>query len=305
MGEVIGPGFVPTQEERQRMHEAIEEAGKFFRRELLRANNGWPPRFLRERGLEKTLAPGATWKIGYAPDSWARLTDHLQKREFELATLVRAGLTTWSDEGAAIDRHRDRIVFISRDERLAPVGFVGIGRDGEVRSLTPETQVHRPSNALVGLQEQIDLLSNGATPVIVDRPTDAMAIEELSRLTTKKYVGIPLCESPVSTAQARMLARYSETDHAIVMVPAEGQASRQRANGTAIDLALFFDRIQTVPLPRGDAMSSLTDSPSGRQTLLTHLSLARPLTGHRNGVNANGAQHTSLGIDDPGPDLSP
>lgn len=304
MGEVIGPGFVPTQEERQRMHEAIEEAGKFFRRELLRANNGWPPQFLKERGLERTLAPGATWKIGYAPDSWSRLTDHLQKRGFELATLVRAGLTTWSDEGAAIDRHRDRIMFISRNERLAPVGFVGVNRSGRVGSLTAETAVHHPSNALVGVHEQIDLFSNGATVVIVDQPTDAVAIEELSRSTTKEYVGIPLCESPMSTAQARMLARYSETDRVIVMVSTE-TASRQRTIGASLDLTLFFDRVHALPLPRGDAMSSLAHSASEQLTLLTYLSLARPVASHRNGINDNGAQHTSLGIDDPGPDLSP
>ncbi|WP_020391728.1 hypothetical protein [Kribbella catacumbae] len=304
MGEVIDPGFVPTQEECQRLHEAIEEAGKFFRRELLRATSGWPSQFLSDRGLEKVLTPGATWKVGYAPDSWSRLTDHLQKRGFELATLVRAGLTTWSDEGAAIDRHRDRIVFISRDERMSPVGFVGIDRDGQARPLAPESAVHRPSNALIGLHEQIDLLSKGATPVIVDHPTDAMAIEELSRSTTGKYVGIPLCESPISSAQARMLARYSETDHAIVMVPPKG-ASRQRAIGTSLDLALFFDRIRAIPLPSDDAISTLAHSPDERQFLLTYLSLARPLTGHRNGLNDNGTRHPSLGIDDPGPGLSP
>ncbi|WBQ04412.1 hypothetical protein [Kribbella sp. CA-293567] len=305
MGEVIVPGFGITGPERQRMHEAVEEAGKFFRRELLLATEGWPPRFLKERGLEKSLAPGATWKVGYAPDSWARLTDHLQKRGFELATLVRAGLTTWSDDGSAIDRNRDRIVFIARNERLAPVGIVGIDREGEIRLPAPESQVNRLSNSLVGLREQIDLLSGGAVPVIVDRPTDAMAIEQLSRATTKKYIGIPLCGSPVSTFQARILARYSETDQAIVMLPAETRESRQRATGNALDLALYFDRIQTVPLPRGDAMSTLAHTPSGRQSLLTHLSLARPLTGYRNGLNDNGTQHTSLEIDDPGPGLCP
>jgi DNA primase len=94
MGKVLDPGFVPTQDERRRMYEAIEEAGKFFRRQLLLATGGWPSEFLQDRGLKNTLVPGASWKIGYAPDSWSRLTDHLQKRGFELATLVRAGLTT-------------------------------------------------------------------------------------------------------------------------------------------------------------------------------------------------------------------
>lgn len=302
MGEVIDPGFVPTKEERLRVHEAITAAGRYFRRELLRATAGWPARLLRGRGLENTLAAGATWKIGYAPDSYSRLTDHLQKQGFDLATLVRAGLTGWTDEGAPIDRHRDQIMFLSRNDRLEPVGFVGIDQNGRVDSLTPSTALHQSSNVLLGVQEQIDLLRQGATPIIVDSPTDALAIEELSRTTTKGYVGIPICESPMSSAQARMLARHSETDHAIVMIPNE-RAGRERAIGASLDLALFFDRIRVIRLPPENAMSILTHSPRDRQTMLAYLSLARPLTGHQNGVNDNGTQHTSLEIEDPGPGL--
>ncbi|MFI5706478.1 hypothetical protein [Kribbella sp. NPDC051620] len=304
MGEVIDPGFVPTKEERLRVHEAVAAAGQYFRRELLRANADWPARFLRSRGLENTMAAGATWKVGYAPESYSGLTDHLRKRGFDLATLVRSGLTGWTDEGAAIDRHRDRIMFLARNDRLEPVGFVGIDRNGRVDSLTASTAFHQPSNVLVGVKEQIDLLDAGATPVIVDSPTDALAIEELSRMTTRDYVGVPLCESPLSSAQARMLARHSETDHAIVMIPT-ARPGRERAVGASLDLALFFDRIRVIPRPPDHAMSIMSHSPHERLNMLTYLALARPLTGHRNGVNDNGTQHTSLDIEDPGPGLGP
>jgi hypothetical protein len=249
MGEVIDPGFVVSREERQRLHQATEQASRFFRRELLRATGGWPLQFLKDRGLEEVLALGATWKIGYAPDSWSRLTDHLQKQGFGFATLVRAGLMSWTDDGAPVDRHRDPLMLVSRDQRMDAVGFVGIGRDGQARSVTPVTPVHLSSNSLVGLQEQIDLLSSGATAVIVDHPTDAIAIEQLSRSTTKQYVGIPLCESPMSTAQARMLARYSETDRVIVMVPTE------TAGPTANDWNLSRSRLLLRPNP-SDCTSS-------------------------------------------------
>lgn len=302
MGEVVDPGFDVPQEERQRMHAAIEEAGRFFRAELLRATTAWPVSFLKERGMERVLAPGASWKVGYAPDSYSRLTDYLQKRGFAFPTLVRAGLMGWTDDGAPIDRHRDHLMLVSRDQGLKPVGFVGINRDGQVRSLTPANAVHRPSNALVGLQEQIDLLHNGATPVIVDHPVDAMAIEQLSRSTEKEYVGIPLCESAMSTAQARLLRRLSETDRVIVMVPTSKE-SRERAIGSALDLAFFFDRIRVLTLPPGHALAGQLHTSAGLQQLRAYLSLARPLVGHRNGFSDIGNQHTSLGLEDPGPSL--
>jgi hypothetical protein len=93
-----------------------------------------------------------------------------------------------------------------------------------------------------------------------------------------------------------MLARYSATDQAIVMIPKE-QNGRERTTGASRDLALFFDRIRVIPLPPDDALSTLTHSPRERQTMLTYLSLTRPVTGHRRGVNDNGTQHTSLVFD--------
>jgi hypothetical protein len=39
MGEVVDPGFVPIKEERQEAGEALTDAAKYFRRELLRAND--------------------------------------------------------------------------------------------------------------------------------------------------------------------------------------------------------------------------------------------------------------------------
>jgi hypothetical protein len=69
-----------------------------------------------------------------------------------------------------------------------------------------------PSNGLVGLaRTERAARCVGAKPVIVDGPTDAMALEELSRSTAKEYVGVALCESPMSTAQMRTLVRHSKT----------------------------------------------------------------------------------------------
>ncbi|GAA1602439.1 hypothetical protein GCM10009789_65680 [Kribbella sancticallisti] len=208
----------------------------------------------------------------------------------------------WTDDGAPIDRYRNRLMLVARDQRLAPTGFVGIDRAGRPELLTPTTPVHRPSNALVGMEEQIDLLQHGATAVVVDDPMDAMVIEQVSRSTTKQYVGIPLCESPMSTAQARMLRRYSETDRVIVMMPTDKE-SRQRAVGAALDLAFFFDRIRVLSRPSGHAMNYVAQSPSGGRSMLEYLSLSKPLTGHQNGLNDNVTDHTSLGLEDPGPNL--
>ena len=145
-------------------------AARFFRRELLRATGGWLAQYLKEAGIEHVLSTESTWKVGYAPDTWSNLVDHLESKGFSHATMVRAGLMRWTTDGDATDRYRDELILVARDHQMMSAGFIGIGPEGVARSLTPATAVHRPSNVLVGIEEQIDLLRGGAMPVIVDRP---------------------------------------------------------------------------------------------------------------------------------------
>jgi hypothetical protein len=165
----------------------------------------------------------------------------------------------------------------------------------------PVTPVHRPANVLVGVHEQIDLLHGGATPVIVDDPLDAIAIDAVSRASSKQYAGIPLCGAPLSMAQASMLARYCETDRLVVAVPAE-PVGRRRAVRAALELATYFNGIKAIPFPPGLAISNHAQSSDGRQELLIYLSMAQPLIGGRL-PGAVGNHHTALPIDDPGPEL--
>jgi DNA primase len=137
-------GVASTPDERQRMLGANAAAARFFRRELLRATYGWPAKYLNDAGIAQVLETGSTWQVGYAPDTWSNLVDHLQSEGFSHATMVRAGLMTWTDGGDAVDRYRDQLMFVARDHRLAPAGFVGLGQDGtavpqEVPGVVPGT----------------------------------------------------------------------------------------------------------------------------------------------------------------------
>jgi hypothetical protein len=47
----------------------------------------------------------------------------------------------------------------------------------------------------VGVAEQLDLLSEGAVPLLVNDPLDALAIERISRLAIGRWAGIPQCDT--------------------------------------------------------------------------------------------------------------
>ncbi|WP_432877609.1 hypothetical protein ACQPYH_29080 [Kribbella sp. CA-245084] len=135
-------------------------------------------------------------------------------------------------------------MLIARNDKLSPVGFMGIGPDGRARSLTPDTAIHRPSNVLVGIEEQLELLRAGAAPVIVDGPVDAIAVGELGG----QWAGVPVCGTGLSSAQARMLRKFSMSDTAVVVVSGDDQ-EQKLSTGYMLDLALHFDRVRAFELP--------------------------------------------------------
>lgn len=291
----VGPGRASTHEERW-LHEVNAAAEIFFRRELLQATTLWPPAFLRERGVDEVMEPGSIWHVGYAPEGGTRLMDHLLKDGFGRETLMRAGLVSWTDDGRVVDRYQDLLMLVSTDRRLNPVGFVGIDRDGNTRTLTPDTLVHRPSEAVVGVLEQIDLLRAGATAVIVDHPLDAIGLELAARGSgASKYAGIPLLGLGVSDSQVETLRRYSLTDQVIVTVPDDFVASA-RAVATGVNLTSAFDHIRLIERPSGPFRTN-----PGRLRVLADFIVAESASGVRSGLD--GHEHYAPAPETPGPSL--
>ncbi|MEV0802073.1 hypothetical protein AB0I34_30540 [Kribbella sp. NPDC050281] len=124
-------------EDRRRLLKANVPAARFFRVELLRATSSWPMEYVKALGADSVLAADSAWQVGFAPPSRRELVEHLRVDGFSYGTLVRAGLVNWSDAGEAIDQHQDRLMLMARDHRLSPVGFIGVGRDGQARSVSP------------------------------------------------------------------------------------------------------------------------------------------------------------------------
>jgi DNA primase len=93
------PNSVPTLAERRRLLEVHRAAARFFRRELLRATDGWAGGYLVRGGAGELLASDSGWAVGYAPDAPSRLVEHLRAKGFDLASVRNAGLGLMNPEG--------------------------------------------------------------------------------------------------------------------------------------------------------------------------------------------------------------
>ena len=261
----------------RRLMEAHVAAGQFFREQLLRSGAGWASAHLAQRGLGHVLRSSSPWKIGYAPDGWARLVDHLRSHGFDDETLLSAGLASATKKGYLVDRFRDRIIFPAWDAAGQLVGFVGRCHGGRAKYLnSPTTPIYQKSHTLVGLVEQRDLLESGATPVFVEGPMDAAAVDELSRLTSRGWAGLGVCGTALSFHQASMVHQCSGSDTAIVGVDADG-GGRLAAVRWLDDLASVFERVLVAEFPSGHDPSSLLETPAGADRLFEALSSPRPL----------------------------
>lgn len=257
--------------------EAHVAAGQFFREQLLRCGAGWASTHVLQRGLGHVLRSSSPWKVGYAPDGWARLVDHLRRLGFEDETLLDAGLVTATKRGYLVDRLRDRIMFPAWDSGEQLVGFVGRSRGGRSKYLnSPTTRIYQKSHTLVGLAEQRDLLESGATPVFVEGPMDAAAVDELSRLTSRGWAGLGVCGTALSFNQVSMVRQHSASDTVIVGVDADG-AGGLAAVRWLDDLSSVFERVLVAEFPSGHDPSSLLETPSGADRLYEALSSPRPL----------------------------
>ena len=140
-------------------------------------------------------------------------------------------------------------------------------------------------DVLVGVEEQLKLLGNGAIPVIVDNPMDAIAISKVNRKSSGQWAKIPICDDGLSTAQTRILRQFSATDKVIVALTGD-EVRRNQTAGYLLDLAFFFDRVRAVGFPADHTPATLVQSVDGPGHLQDVLSTARPLMTYRTSASS-------------------
>ncbi|CAN5796541.1 DNA primase [soil metagenome] len=156
----LRPGQKKALGRRTRMLELIAAAQEFYRTQL-EAPAGQEA---RDYLAGRDVPPGA-WKvfgIGWAPDGWSELTDHLLRQGASAEDLVQAGLASQGRNGP-VDRFRARVLFSIRDARgndvvafggrILPQGPVHTKIDGTAPKYinSPKTDIYDKSTTLYGL----------------------------------------------------------------------------------------------------------------------------------------------------------
>ena len=194
-----------------------------------RVDTGWAGAYLDDRLAGWRTSPHVS--AGYAPDGWTALVDHLGGRGVTDDELLETGLATLASTGGLIDRFRGRVILpITHDHQI--LGFVARrhpdltddDRRGPKYLNTADTVLFHKGTQLYGAIP--GLLDDGAVPVLVEGPFDAVAVTLASH---GRYVGVAPLGTALTDEQARQLATLSTRPIVATDADLPGRLAAERA----------------------------------------------------------------------------
>jgi len=248
---------------RTRLLELNTEAARFF---TARYADSWAPAYLAER-LGRDLIDDERFRVGYAPASWTALTDHLRSQGATDQQIIAAGLGSVASTGRVIDRFRDRLLFpilgTSREsgpdglDNLEILGWIGRRNPNRTEQdnagpkylNTPETPLFIKGHQLYGLAENAAALADGAIPVLVEGPMDALAV---TLAGDRRFVGVAPLGTAFTDTQADALQPYLGPGRPGIIVATDNDRAGQQAARRAFwQLTARGDNPRHLMVPHG------------------------------------------------------
>lgn len=222
------------RQKRERMYEMHKLAARFFYQNLISPKGKEGLDYLLNRGITKESI--VRYGLGFAPDSFNALKDHLREKGFSPDEMLAAGLLARSERSSSTyDKFRNRVMFPVFDLRGNVVAFSGrILGDGQPKYLnSPETDIYTKGNCVFGL----NLAKNEpeGTLILCEGNLDVVSLSQ---------AGFAGAVAPLGTAftkeQARILAKYAKT----VVVAFDNDSAGLKAT----DKAIRFLEEQGIPV---------------------------------------------------------
>jgi DNA primase len=294
-GVELRPPSARERQEREvheRLLRANEAAAVYFQAALAGPQGAAALAYAEQRGLDQ--AARDTWQIGYAPDEWRGLTEHLMARGFTEADLREAGLGIDGDRGM-YDRFRDRLMYPTRDARGRMIGFgaraLSSGQEPKYLN-TPQTPLFDKSGSLYGLDRAGEEARRADRMVVVEGYMDVIACHQAGIRNVVASMGTSITEKQMTLVQ-----RYTQNVRLMLDGDAAGSAATLRGIGVVASAAgqeaavATLDwrglvsyqyqsktDIRVVVLPAGEDPDSLVRSDPDRLRAL--LESAKPVADH-------------------------
>ncbi len=233
---------VQARSEQDRLYGAMEEATIYYERTLKESSVA--KEYLKNRGL--TDATIAEFRIGFVPEGWRAIHDHLLKRGFSVNEIEKVGLIKKTEKGY-YDRFRGRVMFPISDSSGRVIAFSGriLVDDGKSAKYlnSPDTVLFNKSNVLYGLDKaKLDIRKRDYT-ILVEGQMDLIMSHQAGIKNTVAVSGTALTDSVVSrdavVNNLGLVRRLS--NNMIIAFDADGAGIRASARASQVALSLGMD----------------------------------------------------------------
>lgn len=192
--------------QRMRLLEANREAARFFNACL----NDLKNREALDYFLKRGLSPNTIRKfgLGYAPNEWRALLNHMKSKGFTEHELVLANLARRSDKDGKTsyyDNFRNRVMFPIIDLRGNVIAFGGrVMDDSKPKYInTSDTLVYKKSNGVFALNFAKN--ANEGKLILVEGYMDVIALHQAGFSNAIACLG-----TAFTSEQANLLSRYAD-----------------------------------------------------------------------------------------------
>ena len=191
---------------RMRLLAANREAARFFNACLMEEKNRFALEYFLNRGLSMNTI--RRFGLGYAPNEWRALIEHLRKKGFTDEEMVLANLARRSDKDgrtSCYDNFRNRVMFPIIDLRGNVIAFGGrVMDDSKPKYInTSDTLVYKKSNGVFALNFAKN--ANDNKLILVEGYMDVIALHQAGFTNAIACLG-----TAFTSEQANLLSRYAE-----------------------------------------------------------------------------------------------
>lgn len=192
--------------QRMRLLEANREAARFYHACLMDQKNKDALDYFLNRGL--SINTIRRFGLGYAPNDWRELINHLKSKGFTEHELVLANLARRSDKNGRAnyyDNFRNRVMFPIIDLRGNVIAFGGrVMDDSKPKYInTSDTLVYKKSNGVFAMN--LAKNNNDNKFILVEGYMDVIALHQAGFTNAIACLG-----TAFTNEQANLLSRYAE-----------------------------------------------------------------------------------------------
>ncbi|WAW13992.1 DNA primase [Peptostreptococcus equinus] len=180
------------------------EAARFFYSQLMKRDND-AFKYLIKRGLDEKIIKN--FGLGYAPDAWDQLKNHLLSKKYTIEEIFECGLVSQNkNQTNYYDKFRNRVMFPIFDYKGNVIGFGGRVMDDSLPKYlnSPDSELFNKRMNLYGLNFARKHIGNDDKLILVEGYMDLISLYQFGIKNVVATLGTALTED-----QAKLIKRYA------------------------------------------------------------------------------------------------